>query len=79
MGRNNTAWGHFDKSLGEEIKRMLNQLLEMGIKDVTKIEATALIAEKNKKSKMSKQEVKDFFYRRRGLIWKITNMIYLQF
>lgn len=39
----------------------------MGIKNPTKLEASALIAEKNKRAKMSTSEVKDFFARLRGL------------
>ena len=46
---------------------MLNGVKELGIRDPTKLEITALIAEKNQKAKMTKLEVFKFFERIRGV------------
>jgi len=63
----NVTHGAYHSELANEISRMLKMLDEIGIKDATKIEATALIAEKNKRAKMSKLEVFKFFEELRGL------------
>ena len=63
----NVEHGAYHSELANEIKRMLKMLGEIGIKNATKIEATALIAEKNKRAKMSKSEVYKFFEELRGL------------
>jgi hypothetical protein len=67
MARRNTFYGAYDTSLKEEIERMLNGVKELGIRDPTKLEITALIAEKNQKAKMTKLEVFKFFERIRGV------------
>jgi hypothetical protein len=67
MGKSNTKWGAYDTSLEIEINRILNQLKDLGIRNATKLEATALIAEKNKRAKMSVHEVREFFAVLRGL------------
>jgi hypothetical protein len=67
MGRQNTHYGAYDISLKLEIERILTNLKEIGIKNPTILEATALIAEKNKKAKMTFKEVRNFFERIRGL------------
>lgn len=59
--------GAYHSELANEISRMLKMLEEIGIRDATKIEATALIAEKNKRAKMTKSEVFKFFEVLRGL------------
>jgi hypothetical protein len=67
MSRKNTRHGAYDVSLANEIERIINNLKEVGIKRVTILEATALIAEKNKRAKMTNREVKTFFEELRGL------------
>lgn len=67
MGKANTTWGAYDTSLEIEINRILNQLKDLGIRNATKLEATALIAEKNKRAKMSVVEVRNFLAVLRGL------------
>lgn len=67
MPRENTVWGAYDRSLDEEITRVIEKLKELGIRNPTKIEATALIAQSNKKTKISTLEIKEFFRRIRGV------------
>jgi hypothetical protein len=67
MARSNTRYGAFDVSLEDEIKRIMDSVEGLGIRNVNKIEASALIAEKNRKAKMSTLEVREFFARLRGL------------
>jgi hypothetical protein len=67
MARRNTIYGAYDTSLGDEINRMLTGVKELGIREPTKLEITALIAEKNQKAKMTKLEVFKFFERIRGV------------
>jgi hypothetical protein len=67
MARRNTFYGAYDISLEEEMKRMLEGVKALGIQHANKMEVSALIAEKNKKAKMSKLEVFDFFKRIRGV------------
>lgn len=67
MSRANTRHGAYHVLLADEITRILKQLQEMGIKNPSKLEATALIAEKNKKAKMTRDEVKNFLIKIRGI------------
>lgn len=67
MSRTNTRHGAYDISLEKEIHRMMEQLVNIGIKNPTKLEVTSLIAEKNKRSKMTTNEVRDFFMILRGM------------
>jgi hypothetical protein len=67
MAKQNTVWGAFDISLGNEINRIKESLEKMGIQNVSKIEASALIAEKNKRAKMSSHEVFSFISKLRGI------------
>lgn len=67
MEKRRTIHGAYDSSLGEEISRILEMLKNIGIRDATKLEATALIAEKNKRAKMSEQDVRSFLSSLRGL------------
>jgi uncharacterized protein (DUF302 family) len=53
-------------SLEEEIKRLKEELIKSGINNPNRIEVTALIAHKNKRAKMFKSEVIDFFKNLRG-------------
>lgn len=62
-----TIHGSYHFTLAEEINRILEMLKEIGIRDATKLEATALIAEKNKRAKMSERDVRDFLGALRGL------------
>lgn len=63
----NIRHGAYDSTLEDEIHRTLNELANIGIKNSTKIEASALIAEKNKRARMTVGEVKDFIAERRGM------------
>jgi hypothetical protein len=67
MARSNTTYGAYDISLKEEIERIIDKLKEIGIRNPTKMEASALIAEKNRKAKMNVLEVKEFFSKLRGI------------
>jgi hypothetical protein len=67
MARRNTFWGAYDTSLKEEIDRMVEAVREIGIREPNKLEISALIAEKNKRAKMTKLEVFKFFERIRGI------------
>jgi hypothetical protein len=67
MGSKETIHGSYHITLADEINRILTMLKEIGIHDATKLEATALIAEKNKRAKMSEIDVKNFFMSLRGL------------
>jgi hypothetical protein len=66
-GRKNTIYGAYDISLKEEIQRIIENLKKLGIKKPTILEVTALIAQKNKRAKMSEKEVRLFFEQERGL------------
>ena len=67
MANRNTIHGAYDISLKDEIERMLNSVKELGIENPRILEITALIAEKNKRAKMTKLEVFKFFERIRGV------------
>ncbi len=67
MSTKTTIHSHYHINLEDEIIRTKNQLEELGIHGITKMEATAFIADKNSKSKIPISEVRDFFARFRGL------------
>lgn len=67
MSNKETIHSHYHIKLEKEIHRTLEQLKSIGINNVTKLEVTAFIAEKNKLAKISIKEVMDFFYKFRGL------------
>jgi len=67
MARKNTVYGAYDSNLEEEIHRVMEKLRLLGINNPTKMETTALIAESNKKSKITTLEIREFFRRIRGL------------
>lgn len=56
-----------NKLLDDEIDRTKHQLEDLGILNVTNMESQALIAEKNKRAKMSTLEVREFLAELRGL------------
>lgn len=60
------AHGAYHTDFEKELSRMMEALKKLGIRDPNKIETSALIAYKNKKAKMDKQEVFDFFRYLRG-------------
>lgn len=62
-----TIHSHYHISLEDEINRILEAVRKMGIKNPTKLEITALIAEKNRKASMTTLQLKEFFQRIRGL------------
>lgn len=59
--------GAYDESLAEEIHRIIELLKQMGVQNPTKLEATAIIAEKNKRALMKEIEVKKFISKLRGI------------
>ena len=67
MGRGDTFHGAFHIDLGEEIKRVIEELERLGFRDITKLEASALIAERSKRFSMTNKDVGDFMKRKRGL------------
>jgi len=67
MGHNYIIHSAYHVSLEEEIRRILENLKKIGIKNPTKIEASALIAHKNKKAPMKTQDVFSFISKLRGL------------
>lgn len=58
---------HYSIELEEEIHRVMETLKKIGIQNPTKVETTSLIAEANKKSKITTLEIREFFRRIRGL------------
>lgn len=66
--RGNIVWGAFDESFEEIIKDTVDKLEKIGIPSPTKIEASALIAyrQKNNIAFMSEKEIKEFILRFRG-------------
>jgi len=69
MARNNTFWGAYDISLENELKEHQKKLKEMGIANPSKMEASALVARKAKKGKLSEAEIKKIIAKRRGLLF----------
>lgn len=67
MSRANTRWGHYDQTLEEEIKRMIEELKRIGVHDPTKIEASALIAERSTRFMMTDFQAKEYIKRMRGI------------
>ena len=61
------AHGAYHIDFEKEIMRMMEALRKIGIKEPNKIETSAFIAYKNKRAKMQKTEVYDFFKNLRGL------------
>lgn len=59
--------GRYDSSLEDRLQQLFSQLENIGIRNVTKVEATALMVEKEKRARMPESEVRDFFARLRGL------------
>ncbi len=60
------AHGAYHVEFEKEIFRMMEALKKFGIKEPNKIETSALIAYKNRRAKMDREEVFDFFRRIRG-------------
>jgi len=67
MSNKTTIHSHYHINLEEEINRTSEQLEELGIHHVTKMEATAFIAEKNKRAKIPLGDVRKFFANIRGI------------
>lgn len=60
------AHGAYHIDFEKEIERMMEALKKFGIKEPNKIEVSALIAYKNRKAKMDREEVFNFFRNLRG-------------
>lgn len=67
MKSNEIIHSAYHISLEEEIRRILTNLKNIGIKNPTKIEASALIAFKNQKARMNQRDVFGFISKMRGL------------
>ena len=67
MSRKNTINGHYDIELGEEIKRMIDGMKGMGISNPTILEATWLIAERNRRVNMTDKEIRSLIAKSRGI------------
>lgn len=67
MKSNEIIHSAYHISLEEEIRRILTNLKNIGIKNPTKIEASALIAFKNQKARMNNRDVFGFISKMRGL------------
>ena len=65
---NHIAHGAYHTDFEKEIARMMDALRKIGIKEPNKIETSALIAYKNKKAKMNRDEVFFFFRQLRGTL-----------
>lgn len=67
MGRKDTIWGAFHLNLDVEIDRVIKELERIGIEHPTKLEASALIAERSKRLRMSDGDAKDYIKYLRGV------------
>ena len=67
MGRGETFHGAFHINLEVEIERVISELQNLGFQQITKLEASALIAERSKRFSMSNTDVKKFIGHMRGL------------
>lgn len=67
MGRGDTFHGAFHVNLGAEIERVLEELEKLGFQHPTKLEASALIAERSKRFSMTNRDVGNFMKRMRGI------------
>ena len=67
MSRGDTFHGAFHVDLEKEIERVIEELKNMGVQGPTKLEASALIAERSHNFIMSKQNILSFIKRQRGL------------
>lgn len=68
MARRDTFWGAYDISLEKELRDYQKKMREIGIKKPTKMEASCIVANKAKKTKLSQMEIKRIVMRRRGLL-----------
>jgi hypothetical protein len=59
--------GSYHVDLATEISRMIEELKKFGIQNPSKIETSAFIAYKNKKAKVPREEVLQFFRIIRGI------------
>jgi len=63
----NTIRGHYDIELKKELDRMCEGMKKIGIRSPTKLEASWLIAKRNKKVIMSSKELKKLISEFRGI------------
>ena len=68
MARRDTFYGAYDISLEEELLKHQKKLKDLGIQKATKMEASLLIAQKAKRSKLSTVDIKKIIRRKRGLL-----------
>ena len=67
MGRGDTFHGAFHTNLEVEIERVIQELEKLGLQSITKLEASALIAERSRRFSMNNKDVKDFIGHLRGM------------
>ncbi|GAG90731.1 unnamed protein product [marine sediment metagenome] len=68
MGRDDTFYGACHINLGAEIERVIKELERLGFQNITKLEASDLIAERSKRFSMNNKDVMNFMERKRGLV-----------
>ncbi len=67
MGRGDTFHGAFHINLEAEIERVVGELEKLGFHNVTKLEASALIAERSRRFSMNNKDVQNFIAKMRGM------------
>jgi len=67
MGRKETVWGARHIAEAEEIKRIINEYNKLFNIQITKLEASAILAERSKSVFWDKNEARKILERLRGL------------
>jgi len=68
MTKGDTFWGAFHIDLESEIDRIKQELEHMGVQNPTKLEASALIAQRSRNLTMGKEDIKKFIRKKRGIL-----------
>lgn len=68
MARKDTVWGAYDISLEQQLRELCKSMESAGIEKPTKKEASFIIAEKNKRFKITDVEVKSLVRKKRGIL-----------
>ena len=67
MARGETFHGAHHINLEKEIKRQIEELEKRNIIDISKIDVSDFIVERNKKTLMTNKEMLDFWKRKKGM------------
>lgn len=67
MKRSEIRWGAFNIKLDVEIDRVIKELERIGVKNPTRLEASALIAERSKRMVMTDHQAMEFVKQLRGI------------